>query len=257
VPSTPPQRSLLRRAVGVLAIAFLFTSAGFAMATAPVIQAANGYLNPPSDAETLSMFTPDDDVSREIEEFIQNHPVSIAMRSKSEYSESRPHLKIPESQRSHNLTGGTLLGPGKVVVPPFVWSEKGGKSLVSISYLGTDLCGHPGIVHGGLLATLLDEGLARCCFAALPNKVGMTANLNINYRSPAPAGAYVVLRAKTTKVDGRKAWVEGHIETLVAEGEKPVVLVEASALFIEPRQAAVSGHLSALHSSYQNELTFE
>jgi adenylylsulfate kinase len=142
--------------------------------------------------------------------------------------------------RSHSLTGGTLIGPGKVVVPPFAWSEKGGKSLVSISYLGVDLCGHPGIVHGGMLATMLDEGLARCCFAALPNKVGMTANLNINYRAPAPAGSFVVLRAKTTKVEGRKAWVEGHIETLAAEGEKPVVLVEATALFIEPRQAAVS-----------------
>lgn len=215
------------------------------MATTPVIQAANGYLNPPSDEETLSMFTPSDDISREIEDFIQNHPLSLEMRSKPQYSESRPHLKVPESQRSHNLTGGTLMGLGKVVVPPFVWSERGGKSLVSISYLGTDLCGHPGIVHGGLLATLLDEGLARCCFAALPNKVGMTANLNINYRSPAPAGAFVVLKAKTTKVDGRKAWVEGHIETLVKEGEKPVVLVEASALFIEPRQAAVSDHVKS------------
>jgi len=245
-PLSPPKRSLLRRAAGVFAIAFFFTSAGFAMATAPVIQAANGYLNPPSDDETLSMFTPEDEGTREIEEFIQNHPLSVEMRSKPEYSESRPHLKIPESQRNHNLTGGTLMGPGRVVVPPFVWSERGGKSLVSISYLGEDLCGHPGIVHGGLLATLLDEGLARCCFAALPNKVGMTANLNINYRSPAPAGAYVVLRAKTTKVDGRKAWVEGHIETLVREGEKPVVLVEASALFIEPRQAAVSTYLVIL-----------
>ncbi len=210
------------------------------MAAAPVFKAADGYLNPPSDEETLLMFTPADDVSRDIETFIQNHPLSFQMRSKPEYSESRPHLKIPESQRGHSLTGGTLMGPGKVVVPPFVWSEKGGKSLVSISYLGADLCGHPGLVHGGLLATILDEGLARCCFAALPNKVGMTANLNINYRSPAPAGAFIVLRAKTTKVEGRKAWVEGHIETLVAEGEKPVILVEASALFIEPRQAAVS-----------------
>jgi 3'-phosphoadenosine 5'-phosphosulfate synthase len=245
-PHSPPKRSLFRRAAGVLAIAFLFTSAGFAMATTPVIQAANGYLNPPSDEETLSMFTPQDAITREIEEFIQNHAVSVEMRSKPEYSESRPHLKIPESQRNHNLTGGTLMGPGKVAVPPFVWSERGGKSLVSISYLGANLCGHPGIVHGGLLATLLDEGLARCCFAALPNKVGMTANLNINYRSPAPADAFVVLRAKTTKVDGRKAWVEGHIETLVGEGEKPVVLVEASALFIEPRQAAVSGYFILL-----------
>lgn len=91
-----------------------------------------------------------------------------------------------------------------------------------------------------MLATMLDEGLARCCFAALPNKIGMTANLNIDYKAPAMAGRCVVLRARTTKVEGRKAWVEGRIETLVGPGETPVVLAEATALFIEPRQAAVS-----------------
>lgn len=132
------------------------------------------------------------------------------------------------------------MGPGKVVVPPFMWNETDGKSMVSIQYLGTDLCGHPGIVHGGLLATILDEGLARCCFGALPNKIAMTANLNINYRAPAPAGSFIVLRARTTKVEGRKAFVEGRLETLVGEGETPVVLAEATALFIEPKQAAVS-----------------
>lgn len=210
------------------------------MSVVPVVKVASGYLNPPSDEETLSMFTPEDDLSHEIEEFIKNHPIAAALRSQPQFSESRPHLKIPEGLRSHNLTGGTLMGPGKVVVPPFVWSERGGKSLVSISYLGEDLCGHPGLVHGGLLATLLDEGLARCCFAALPNKVGMTANLNINYRNPTPAGGFVVLRATTTKVEGRKAWVEGRIETLGGEGEEPIVLADATALFIEPRQAAVS-----------------
>lgn len=130
------------------------------------------------------------------------------------------------------------MGKDKIVVPPVSWNEEGGKSMVSILYIGTDLCGHQGIVHGGLLATILDEGLARCCFPALPNKIAMTANLNINYRAPAPTDSFVVLRAKTTNVEGRKAWVEGHIETLVEEGEKPTVLVEASALFIEPRQAA-------------------
>lgn len=238
IPSPPAKRSFLRRTVRVLALAVLFSSAGFIMSVVPVVKAANGYLNPPSDEETLTMFTPEDDVSREVEEFIKNHPIAVELRSQPQFSESRPHLKIPEGQRSHNLTAGTLMGPGRVVVPPFVWSERGGKSLVSISYLGEDLCGHPGLVHGGLLATLLDEGLARCCFAALPNKVGMTANLNINYRNPTPAGGFVVLRAVTTKVEGRKAWVEGRIETLVAKGEKPLVLAEATALFIEPRQAA-------------------
>lgn len=198
------------------------------------------------------MYTPADDVSKEVEAFIQNHPLAKELRSRPEFSESRPHLKIPESQRQHNLTGGTLMGPGRVVVPPFTWTESDGKSLVSISYLGADLCGHPGVVHGGFLATMLDEGLARCCFGALPNKVGMTANLNIDYKRPALAGNFVVLRAKTTKVEGRKAWVEGQIETLVGEGEEPVVLVEASALFIEPRNAAVSLHLTVFSRQLTN-----
>lgn len=54
------------------------------------------------------------------------------------------------------------------------------------------------------------------------------------------AGQYVVLKSETTKVDGRKAWVKGRLETLPADGSEGVVLVEAEALFIEPRQAAVS-----------------
>lgn len=208
------------------------------MTAIPAFKAANGILNPPTDEETLALYTPELERAREVEDIIQNHPVTLEYRSKPEFSESRPHLKMPASMRAHSLTAGTLLGPGKVEVPPLAFCEQGGKSMVSLSYLGTDLCGHPGIVHGGFLATMLDEGLARCCFAALPNKVGMTANLNINYKSPAKADSFVVLRAETTKVEGRKAWVSGRIETLVKEGETPIVLAEATALFIEPRQAA-------------------
>lgn len=214
------------------------------MSAIPAFQAANGYLNPPSDAATLAMYTPEDDFAREVEEKINNNHIASEMRSKAGFTESRPHLRMPEAQRGHNLTGGTLMGQGKVVVPPIAWNEDGGKSIVSIAYIGSDLCGHPGFIHGGYLATMLDEGLARCCFGALPNKIAMTANLNIDYRAPSPADSFLVLRATTVKVEGRKAWVEGHIETLVGEGEKPVVLVEAKALFIEPRQAAVSYHPS-------------
>lgn len=210
------------------------------MGSIPAMPAVSGLMNPPTDEETLAMFAPETEQEREVEAFIDSHPLTLAMRTKESFAESRPHLKIPPPFRDYNLTGGTLLGTNRIVVPPVIFAESGGKSLVSISYLGHELCGHPGIIHGGLLATLLDEGLARCCFAALPHKVGMTANLNINYRAPAPAGSYIVLKATTTKVEGRKAWVEGRIETLVGEGEKPVVLAEATALFVSPKQAAVS-----------------
>ncbi len=221
----------------------VFVSGGFAIAAAPAIPAVRGILNPPPDSETLTMFIPQSEHESEIENFINHHPLTIEMRSKAGFSESRPHLKVPASYRDHSLTSGTLMGPGKVAVPPVVFAEQGGKSLVSIMHLGEELCGHPDIVHGGLLATLLDEGLARCCFPALPHKVGMTAKLAINYRNPTPAGSYVVLRATTTKAEGRKAWVEGRLETLVGEGETPVVLADATALFVSPRQAAVSNLL--------------
>lgn len=68
----------------------------------------------------------------------------------------------------------------------------------------------------------------------------MTANLDVEYRAPAPVDGFYVLRAETKRVEGRKAWVEGRIETLVVGGDESVVVAEGRALFIEPRQAAVS-----------------
>ena len=216
------------------------------MAAAPAVPAIRGLLNPPSSQGTLALFEPHSEEEREVESFINHHPLTVQMRSMPGFFESRPHLRMPPSFRAHNLTGSTLMGPGKVTVPPVVFADEGGQSLVSITHLGDELCGHSGIVHGGLLATLLDEGLARCCFAALPHNVGMTATLDINYRNPTPAGSYVVLRAATTKVEGRKAWVEGRVETLVREGETPVVLADATALFVSPKQAAVSENTHTL-----------
>ena len=123
-------------------------------------------------------------------------------------------------------------------MPPLVFCDEG-KKLVSLSYLGEDLCGHVGMIHGGLLATLLDEGMGRCCFGALPNKIAVTASLTVNYKSPAPANGFVLLTAEVVKAEGRKCWVKGKIQVLGEGEEGGKVLVEAEALFIEPRYAKV------------------
>lgn len=209
------------------------------MAAAPAVDTLNGVLAPPTDAETLTLYQPATKKAAQINEVIVNSTLAQQLREKGNFVECRPHLKIPEAMRSHNLTGGTLLGDEKIAVPPLVFlnDSETTPSLVQISYLGQSLCGHPGIIHGGLLATLLDEGLARACFPALPNKVGVTASLTINYRKPCPADAFIVLRAETTKAEGRKAWVKGWIELMTEDGSEGERLVEAEALFIEPRGA--------------------
>jgi acyl-coenzyme A thioesterase PaaI-like protein len=197
----------------------------------------------PSDAETLTLYTAPDAFSAEVDSHIRDCALAQSLRSDASWRESRPHLKIPEAVRQHNLTAGTLAGPGMIVVPPYYFNKKDGSEMVQIFYVGSDVSGHPGIVHGGFIATMLDEGLARCAFPAMQNKVGVTANLTVNYRRPTMAGQFLVLRAQTTKVEGRKAWAKGWIESL-EDGDRDengdsVKLVEAEALFVEPKHAKV------------------
>ncbi|OCL01532.1 Thioesterase/thiol ester dehydrase-isomerase [Glonium stellatum] len=207
------------------------------MAAAPALSTASSLLSPPSDEETL-LYTPPTPHHAAINTAILTHPLTLSLLADARYSASRPHLKIPPHHRPHNLTAGTLLGsPDTIAVPPLAFATADGSAYVSLQHLGPALCGHPGLVHGGLLATLLDEGLARCCFPALPHRVGVTASLKVDYRRPCEAGQVVVLRAETVRVEGRKAWVRGWLETLVDErvGETPLVLVEAEALFTMAR----------------------
>ncbi|KAF2276025.1 Thioesterase/thiol ester dehydrase-isomerase [Westerdykella ornata] len=241
-PQQPKSKPILRALLFLLATTACFT-AGFTMASAPVlasvIETATQSLQPPSDAETLTLFTPPTADLAEIERQIFSHPLTQSLLSDPKYIASRPHLRIPETLRAQNLTAGTLLGANKIAVPPLQFHTADGSEFASLQYLGPALCGHPGVVHGGLLATLLDEGLARCCFPALPNKIAVTASLKVDYKRPTMAGQIVVLRAETTKVEGRKAWVKGRLETLAdpERGVESVVLAEAEALFIEPRGA--------------------
>ncbi|ODV89471.1 hypothetical protein CANCADRAFT_27526 [Tortispora caseinolytica NRRL Y-17796] len=171
-----------------------------------------------------------------IAEQIDKHPIFQSLKYDSDYRAIIPAHSVPESLRPHMLTASTLLGPGKISVAPMLFLN--GSDLVGFYHLGPDLCGHPGIVHGGLLATLLDEGLARCAFQALPKHIGVTARLTLNYKAPTPADAYVILNAKVDKIEGRKCYVSGTLSTLGTEKEPSKILVEADALIIQPKWAA-------------------
>ncbi|KAL9082365.1 MAG: hypothetical protein Q9159_006468 [Coniocarpon cinnabarinum] len=199
---------------------------------------------PPSNAETLSMYTPPNSAASLTNDKILSSPLALSLRASGGYTEARPHLKIPDALKPTNLTGGTLAGPGRITVPPLMFND-GGKNLTTLLHLGPQLCGHPSIIHGGLLATLLDEGLARCCFPALPGKIGVTARLTVDYKKPVRADRFYAIRAETTKVEGRKAWAKGWIEEIDVEGQQatrgedgaPVKICEAEGLFVSPKNA--------------------
>lgn len=100
-------------------------------------------------------------------------------------------------------------------------------------WIGGALAGWPGVCHGGLLATVLDESLGRCAILRFAAKTGVTANLEIKYLKPTMTNTFVVIRCLPI-LEGstdRKGYVEGRVETL--DGK---ICVEAKALFVAPKK---------------------
>jgi len=77
---------------------------------------------------------------------------------------ARPYVNIPETLRRHSLTAGILQGPGRIAVPPLLFVRVDEKAITGVIHLGRSICGHDGIVHGGAIATLFDDGLFRTVF---------------------------------------------------------------------------------------------
>ncbi|KAI9322211.1 HotDog domain-containing protein [Dichotomocladium elegans] len=160
-----------------------------------------------------------------------NIPAIRAARESEDYIEVDPYSLMQEESRKQSMTATSLRGKDKIVVPPVLFYNKAMTEVVSAIHLGKNLCGHAGIIHGGMIATLLDEILGCVAFANLPKRVGFTANLNIDYRNPLPADQWVVLRGRLDRVEGRKAFVEAWIESVDGETRYS----EAKSLYIGPK----------------------
>jgi acyl-coenzyme A thioesterase PaaI-like protein len=103
--------------------------------------------------------------------------------------------------------------------------------------LGGDLNAHPDLVHGGVIACLLDSTLGRAIFLALSDlgfegESQFTVQLNVTYKKAVKTPSTVVARAWVTGLegDGRKIWAKGSIE-----GENGVVFAEAEGMWLRPK----------------------
>lgn len=87
--------------------------------------------------------------------------------------------------------------------------------------------GAPGLAHGGVLASALDEALGSLAWLLLQPAV--TARLEVDYVRPVPVGRTVVIDARCTGVAGRKIYVEGVGRLDAADGD---VVVRGAGLFL-------------------------
>lgn len=69
--------------------------------------------------------------------------------------------------------------------------------------------GYPGLVHGGIIASLLDAAMTNALFAR--GTVAVTAEVNIRYRHPLPIGRVATVEGWVTQFEPPLYLVEAHI----------------------------------------------
>lgn len=102
--------------------------------------------------------------------------------------------------------------------------------------------GYPGIVHGGIVAAMLDEVTSRAQMGSEPTRFMYTARLDVRFRKNVPIGVPLRLVGRAVKSKSRTATSKGMIYS--PDGE---VLAEAEALLVDlPEEVLASADLEAL-----------
>lgn len=114
------------------------------------------------------------------------------------------------------------------------------REVYTLYHLGTDTCGHPGIVHGGLTSAMVDETFGALLYMLKKHSViepgpAFTAHLEVDFRAPIPAGIEVLCKCWLESTERRKIWVRSQVV------DKPggTVFAEGKALFVNARKDTV------------------
>ena len=128
-----------------------------------------------------------------------------------------------------------VYGPGNPLAPPMVATHTTDGRATGRVTIGKSHEGPPGLVHGGVVATLLDHVLARAVRAG--GRGGLTATLTVSYRRPVRLGVPLLATAEMGEVAGRRTTAHAR---LVAEDDPETTLAEAEGVFValQPGRAA-------------------
>ncbi|KAK9721389.1 hypothetical protein K7432_003420 [Basidiobolus ranarum] len=153
------------------------------------------------------------------------------LRNDRNYSTLEPYDFLPDNIEANHLTGHTLNKPGELALTQLLFQHKSKQELVAIVHLGRKLTGHPGIIHGGLLCTLLDEALFRVVLNQWPNRGVFTGQLNVKYLKPVLPEQFIFVKSMVDRIQDRKGFCKGTISDSTGK-----VLTEAEGVFIVSKE---------------------
>ena len=102
------------------------------------------------------------------------------------------------------------------------------RTVVCLASIPDTYEGPRGFLHGGIIATLLDETMSKAVRSH--NVVGMTRHMEVEYHRPVPSCAPIRLEGRLSHHEGRKHWAQASILD-----ESGKLLAHAKGLFIEVR----------------------
>lgn len=160
-------------------------------------------------------------------------PIVQALSEDPEWRSWDAYSTFTPEEKLHRITTGPLGGSRGLGGYQRIFHHPPSGQFISVVWFGPALTGWPGIVHGGLIATVLDESMGRCAIAKFPVQTGMTAKLEFNYKAPAATNAFHVVRAWPVAEGSteRKGFVLGRLETINGKS-----CVEANGLFVMPKK---------------------
>lgn len=102
------------------------------------------------------------------------------------------------------------------------------QKIVCLANISDGFEGPPGLLHGGIIATILDEAMSKA--VRLRGLIAMTRHMEIEYLRPVHSKSATRIEGRLVRSEGRKHWTEARILD-----EKHHELATAKGLFIEVR----------------------
>lgn len=100
------------------------------------------------------------------------------------------------------------------------------RTVVSTPVVPPGFEGHPGYLHGGIIATLLDEAMSKAMRAR--GFTAMTRRMEVDYLRPVPSSAPLRIEGHVTHREGRNHWCEAKILN-----DRGTVLAHSKGWFVE------------------------
>ncbi|KAH7634356.1 HotDog domain-containing protein [Sordaria sp. MPI-SDFR-AT-0083] len=166
---------------------------------------------------------------------------------------------LSPEHRAQHISAGALAGANGIGGYHRVWYNKETGECVSVIFFGFATTGWPGVVHGGCLATLLDESCGRAAFKKWGDRSGLTANLQLNYVSATYSSKFYIIRVKPRsdeELPGEergKSHYKIYLDASIHEARTGKAAVVAEALFVGGMGKSGKGGLTVSGLADQGE----